>query len=81
MFEAAIAQLPDLPAGVRLVARADCAGSSQEFLAYLRQAKVGFSVGYAIDSHVRHAIGELSQTAWVAATRQDGDPRDGRPRR
>ncbi|CAN5778323.1 IS1380-like element ISMsm3 family transposase [soil metagenome] len=78
VFEAAIAQLDGLVVEpVRLVARADCAGSSQAFLAYLRQAKVGFSAGYAIDALVRNAIRDLDDDAWVPATRQDGDPRDG----
>lgn len=77
VFEAAIWQLPDLPAGVRLLARADCAGSSQAFLAYLRQADVAFSAGYAIDALVRQAIRAVPDDAWTPATRQNGQPRDG----
>lgn len=77
VFRGAIAQLPGLPAGVRLVARADTAGCTQAFLGYLRRAHVGFSAGYAIDAHVRHAIGDLADDAWTQATRQNGEPRDG----
>jgi hypothetical protein len=77
VFETAIAQLPKLPAGVRLLARADTAGCTYDFLGYLRQAKVGFSVGYPIDADVRDAIRAIPGDAWVPATRQDGDVRDG----
>ena len=76
VFEAAIAQLPKLPAGVRLLARADTAGCTYDFLGYLRQAKVGFSVGYPIDADVRDAIRAIPDNAWVEATRQDGSVRD-----
>ena len=77
VFEAALAQLPPLPPGVRLLARADTAGCTYDFLGYLRQAKVGFSVGYPIDADVRDAIRDIGDDAWTPATCQDGDVRDG----
>jgi Transposase DDE domain group 1 len=78
VFEAAIWQLDGLiPPGVEVLVRADCAGSSQDFLAYLRQAQVRFSVGYAVDVSVRNAIRALDDDAWTAATRRNGEPRDG----
>ena len=78
VFEAALWQLDGLvPDGVRLVARADTAGCTHAFLDYLRQAGVGFSVGYPIDAHVRQAIRGLRDGAWVPATRQTGDAREG----
>jgi hypothetical protein len=78
VFEAALWQLEGLvPDGVRLVARADTAGCTQAFLGYLRQAGVGFSVGYPITEVVKTAIRGLRADAWVPATRQTGDPRDG----
>jgi hypothetical protein len=76
VFEAAIAQLPTLPAGVRLLARADTAGCTYDFLGYLRQADVGFSVGFPIDADVRQAIRGIPDDAWRPATRQDGSVRD-----
>jgi hypothetical protein len=45
VFEMALAALPPLPEKVKLVVRTDCAGCSKQFLGYLRQAGVGFSVG------------------------------------
>ncbi len=77
VLEAALAQLPDLPDGVRLVARADNAGSSKEFLGYLRQASVGFSTGFKLSDAVKTAIRTLGDAAWQPTTRQDGSVRDG----
>jgi hypothetical protein len=77
VFEMALAQLPPLPAGVRLLVRADSAGCSQAFLDYLRQAGVGFSVGFKLTDTVRTAIRALGEDAWRPATRQDGEPRKG----
>jgi hypothetical protein len=78
VFEAALWQLEGLvPDGVRLVARADTAGCTHALLDYLRQAQVGFSVGYPITEAVKTAIRGLPDGAWVPATRQTGDPREG----
>jgi hypothetical protein len=77
VLEMALAQLPPLPPGVRLLARADSAGSSMEFLGYLRQAGVGFSVGFKLSPQVKDAIRALGEDAWTPATRQDGSPREG----
>jgi hypothetical protein len=77
VFETAIAQLPPLPDAVQLLARADTAGCTYDFLGYLRQAKAAFSVGYPIDGDVRDAIRGIGDDAWQPATRQDGGVRDG----
>jgi hypothetical protein len=63
--------------GILRLARADTAGATHAFLGYLRQAQVGFSVGYPITEVVKTAIRTLPEDAWVPATRQDGDPRAG----
>jgi hypothetical protein len=76
VFEAALDQLGDLPDSVRVVVRADTAGATLDFLAYLRQADVGFSVGYAITGAVKTAIRALSDDAWTPALTQDGEVRD-----
>ena len=77
VFEAAIDQLPDLPDGVAVVVRADAAGCTHDFLAYLRAAGVGFSVGYALSDVVRTAIRALRDDAWTPALTQDGAVREG----
>src|SRR5680860_1547840 len=61
VFEAALDQLGELPDEVRVVVRADTAGCTHGFLAYLRTAGVGFSVGYAITEAVRTAIRALDE--------------------
>ena len=77
VFEAALDQLGELPDEVRVVVRADTAGCTHGFLAYLRTAGVGFSVGYAITEAVRTAIRALDEAAWAPALTQDGEVRDG----
>ncbi|MGH8904759.1 MAG: transposase, partial [Egibacteraceae bacterium] len=77
VFEMALAALPVLPAKVKLVVRADTAGCTYEFLDYVRQAGAGFSVGFEIDARVRSAIRGLGDDAWIPATRQSGEPREG----
>ncbi|MGH8904081.1 MAG: IS1380 family transposase [Egibacteraceae bacterium] len=77
VFEMALAALPELPAKVELVVRTDTAGCTYKFLHYLRQAKVGFSVGFEINEKVRTAIRSLPDDAWVQARRQNGQPREG----
>jgi hypothetical protein len=77
VFEAALDQLGALPDTVRLLVRADTAGCTHDFLGYLRQAGVGFSVGYAITAPVRSAIRALDEDAWTPALTQDGDVREG----
>ncbi|MGH8906414.1 MAG: hypothetical protein ACRD0K_07850 [Egibacteraceae bacterium] len=66
-FEMALAALPALPEGVELVVRTDGAGASRELLDYLRQAEVGFSVGFESGERVRKAIRALPDDAWVQA--------------
>ena len=82
VFDAARAQLPELPARLRRLVRADTAGATHDFLDHvtgLEQAtgvRWHFSVGFPITADVRDAIRNLDDDAWVAATRQDGRIRD-----
>lgn len=77
VLEGALAQLPALPAGVRLVARADSAGPSKRFLDYLRQADVGFSMNIRLTPPIKAAIRTIDDADWRATTRQDGAVRTG----
>src|SRR5690606_31467146 len=78
VFEAALAQLPDLPDETRIVVRADSGGAAQAFLSYLRDAHVGFSVSVRLTEKIKTAIRILhpDDDAWTPATRQDGSVRD-----
>ena len=82
VFDAARAQLPELPARLRRLVRADTAGATHDFLDHvtgLEQAtgvRWHFSVGFPITADVRDAIRNVDEDAWVAATRQDGRIRE-----
>lgn len=82
VFDAARAQLPDLPASLPRLVRADTAGATHAFLDHVvaLKAKIGekwqFSVGFAITEPVRTAIRALNDDQWTAATRQNGQPRE-----
>ena len=75
--------LDQLPAGVHgdpatpILVRADSAGCTHAFLDAVSEMKLSFSVSMPIDEPVRHAILAVPESAWVAAIRQDGRPRDG----
>ena len=83
VLDLALAQLPvaclgaDAEAGVAMLARADSAGASHEFLDALRARGIEFSVGLPVTEAVRLAILALPKRAWVAAIDADGDLRDG----
>ncbi len=82
VFDAARAQLPDLPEGLPRLVRADTAGATHDFLDHVvalaatTGKKWRFSVGFAITGPVRDAIRALGDDGWTAATRQNGDPRE-----
>jgi hypothetical protein len=78
VLDAALEQLPpraenDPP----MLARADSAGATHDFLDALRERGVLFSVGFDLTEPVRDAVLAISPDAWVPAITQDGDPRDG----
>jgi hypothetical protein len=71
----ALAQLPD---DARVVVRADSAGASRDFLAFLHAADVAFSVSLRLSDPVKQAIRALHADphAWTPAIRQDGAVRE-----
>ncbi len=82
VFDAARAQLPELPQGLPRLVRADTAGATHDFLNHVvaLEERTGkkwrFSVGFAITEPVRTAIRALEDGDWTAATRQNGEPRE-----
>jgi len=78
----AIAQVPAAHRK-KLLLRADGAGASHELLDWLtaqntiRGRNLDYSVGFAITSKVRDAIGLIPTQAWTAAIDADGEVRDG----
>jgi len=77
VLKLALAQLPDRPRGRRPLVRTDSAGASHEFVWWLRRHKLAFSVGWAIDAHVKEALLSLPGDAWTPAIDPGGRPREG----
>jgi hypothetical protein len=75
----AVAQLPATGCrrNRRMLVRTDSAGASSAFLTHLRASKLRFSVGLAIDAHVRDAVLGLPERAWRPAIDPGATPRDG----
>jgi hypothetical protein len=65
------------PEGPRLLVRADAAGATHGFAAFCRTRDVAFYFGFAIDKDVRDAIVSLEESAFIEATEDDGEVRDG----
>lgn len=82
VFDAARAQLPDLPQALPRLVRADTAGATHKFLDHVvaLEDETGetwrFSVAFAITEAVRTAIRPLDDEAWTPATRQNGELRE-----
>ncbi len=78
VLDAALEQLPPKSAGdPPMLARADSAGATHDFLDALRERGILFSVGFDLTEPVRDAVLGVSPETWVPAITQDGDPRDG----
>ena len=82
VFDAARAQLPELPEQLPRLVRADTAGATHDFLDHVTalEQTTGkrwqFSVGFPITEPVRDAIRALDEADWMPATRQNGQPRE-----
>ena len=74
--EHAIAQIPaEHVERIELLLRADSAGATHELLAWAREHRVGYSVGYELTEAVRAAILATPAERWLATTSQDGAER------
>src|SRR3954464_4229740 len=74
--EHALAQIPaEHVEGIELLLRADTAGATHELLAWAREHRVRYSVGYELTEAVRAAILAAPQERWLATTCQDGTER------
>jgi hypothetical protein len=69
---------PHDPAAPQILVRCDSAGATHAFADACREAGVGFSFGYAVDTRVRDAVEALNATgSWYPAIDAGGDIRDG----
>jgi hypothetical protein len=79
VLDKALAQLPPPKPRERrrILARADSAGATHDFVNALRERGVRFSVGFPLTASVRDAVLQTPGRTWVPAIRQDGEDRDG----
>lgn len=79
VLDEALAQLPEPDPETKrsILARADSAGATHDFLNALRERGIRFSVSFDLTAPVRAAVLEMPARAWVPAVRQDGEEREG----
>ncbi len=78
VFHDALAQIPEkVRKKRRILARADSAGATHDFLNDLRAEGVRFSVGFDLTEPVRTAILTMPKKAWIPAMKQNCDEREG----
>jgi hypothetical protein len=77
LVDLALAQLPRSASELPVLVRSDSAGASTRLAWHLREQGVGFSVGMAIDAHVREAVLAQPEAAWTPAVDPDGQVRHG----
>jgi hypothetical protein len=76
-LEPALEQLPQSALDGPILARADSAGASHQFVAACRECEIRFSLAYALTATVRDAILALPESTWQPALNSDGEPREG----
>lgn len=72
----AIAALPETERA-RVLVRTDSAGGSKEFLGWLTEQHLEYSVGFPATATVAEAIENMPRQAWRSAIDGDGRPREG----
>ena len=80
IVDRALAQLPSLPDGTRLLMRGDTAAAVHGLTGHCRNLEIEFSVGWAFKDATRQIVHHLhtaDQDVWVPARRQNGTVRTG----
>jgi hypothetical protein len=77
LLHLALAQLPVDPTDTEVVARADSAALSHEFIDACRAAQVRFSIGHDLTEPIRTACLTVPASRWEPAVCADGDDREG----
>lgn len=75
-LEHALAQLP-VQERARVVVRVDAGPSTKEFLNYLADTGLEYSIGFRASNRVQDAIDTIPDQAWRTAVDSNGEPRDG----
>jgi hypothetical protein len=70
--------LAQLPPGTRALIRADSAGGTHEFVAWLHRRRLQYSVGFPVTAPgVENAVRQVPASAWTPAYDAGGTERDG----
>ena len=81
VVKAALAQLPGHRRGTRpgrrVLVRADGAGATHEFLAWLTGQRLSYSVGFTLPYDFAQTVSGIPAAAWSPAYDGDGQVRDG----
>jgi Transposase DDE domain group 1 len=76
VVEQALQQVPfDQIEDIEILVRADRAGATHDLLAFCREHRLRFSLGYELTDQVRAAIFNGPENAWVSALATDASPR------
>jgi len=76
VVEAALEQIPaEHIEDVEIVVRADSAGATHDLLAFCREHRLRYAVGFELSEAVRAAILKVPEEHWIASLATDGSPR------
>jgi hypothetical protein len=77
----ALAQLPGYRPGRRpgrrVLIRTDTAGATHDFLDWVHNRRLSYSVGFRLPGEFAEVLPLIPKQAWTPAINADGDPRDG----
>jgi hypothetical protein len=77
----ALTQLPGHQSGRRpgkkVLIRADTAGCTHDFLTWVHNQRMSYSVGFSLPTEFTDVLKQIPKQAWTPAVDTDGEPRDG----
>lgn len=81
VLRACLRQLPCTAKGGRVgrkvLIRTDAAGSTHEFVEFLTQQKLSYSLGFGLTDDIVARLATIPDSAWTQAYDADGNPREG----
>jgi hypothetical protein len=63
--------------GKKVLIRADSAGATHEFLTWVHNQRMSYSVGFSLPAEFADVLPQIPKPAWTPAVEADGEPRDG----
>lgn len=71
------AHRPGRRPGRRVLIRADSAGGTHDFLGWVHNQRMSYSVGFTLPGEFADVLPQIPRQAWTPAVNADGEPRDG----